>query len=209
MNSDKRNLVWQALFTGLSMKLISATLACYLFFAGFCSVTDLQAQNPAAIPCRVKVRMIQGMSQGENLAQDVSQTKPVTRDSKPGFRASAGREGDDAILPEMESQLKTLPFADFKVLDSSERELEFEEEGVFVVADADAQLHRVAITPSSADDRRVKMIVRWQGPDGKQLLASELKVANGKCLVLGTDSTRPDQSTILSIRARCAAGRAD
>jgi hypothetical protein len=187
----------------------NAFLVATFFALTIASADNVQAQSfhASAAPCRIKVRVIQGaMETDSGVSKISSSNKKKGGDTATGFIPSTSNEGDDAILPEMESQLKTLPFSNYKVLDSAERDLDFDEEGSFVVADGEAQLHNVTVTPDSADAQRVKMTVKWKGPDGKQLLASELKVANGKCLVLGTDSTKGDRSTILSIRAECAEG---
>lgn len=137
--------------------------------------------------CVVMLRMLQGSNGVEPAGQ------PAERSAK---------QLVPALLPDMESQLGPLPFSHFEVLDSAEQEIPLDEQGVFVVADGDKQLHRIAVTPHEHQEDWVKMTVHWDDPNGKSVVSTQLRVINAKCLVLGTDKSG-DRSTILSVKVTC------
>lgn len=105
-------------------------------------------------------------------------------------------------LADIKSQLEPLPYGQYEVLDSETQLVRFGEEAQFSIRDANSLIHFLEVTPLGWSRKRIEVRVEWKGPRGKQLLSSKLRVADGKNVMLGTDSSS-DESTIMSVKVSC------
>ncbi len=144
-----------------------------------CFSEGAQAESSA---CNVLVRLLQGGTAGN------------------GMNALP-----DALVKDVGSQLDPLPYTSYAVLDSRSQSLPLGHEGMFSLVGYDNQRHVLRVVPHNYSYDKVGITVMWNGPNNEELLSTKMRVANGKCVVLGTDSR--NAATILTVKLECSGAK--
>lgn len=155
------------------------------FFAAALTCLVLAAPESALAEvavCDVLVRVLQGTDEGGGLA-----ALPNT------------------VAGDVRAQLEPLPFTSYSVLDSRHQLMPLGHEARFSLSGHEGQRHQLRVVPHDFAENKVGVTVTWHGPANEELLSTKLRVANGKCVVLGTDGK--NAATILAVKLECSLPR--
>jgi hypothetical protein len=134
-------------------------------------------------PCLVSVRIIKASRKAESFAGKEMKTKKYLRDVKP--------------------HLNSLPYGEYKVIDSGKQTVNMSQSGHFVLTGYRKQKHLVDIMPiARMKPELVQIMVDWTGPKQEQFLSTKVKLTNGKSMVVGTENTE-DVSTLICVTVDC------
>ena len=153
-----------------------------IFLPGLLALNFVLVSPLMAEDCDVLVRIIKGEGNSEKFG---------------GMDMKVGN-----YLNDMKSQLETLPYKQYNVLDSKSMKIGLGGKETFQMQDSQKQNHNVIINPLEIKGGRVKLMVDWTDAQGENLLSTQLRVVNGENVVLGTE-TSGDESTIMSINLDC------
>ena len=133
-----------------------------------------------------------------------------------GVRIIGAKEQSDSTLvnapkeqdqfEDVREQLKQLPFAHYRTLDYSEKNIKFFHLARFVLQGAEQGKHIVSIMPHDLTNGKVQITVDWSSGGVFHLVSTRMRMFNGKHLILGSDGSS-NLSTILCIKALCHTGR--
>lgn len=159
------------------------TVCCGLFGAGHIVAEEVKKET-VFLPknCSIRVRAIKG---------EILNTDGVKRLVKSG-----------PMLKDLTKHLETLPYEHYRVLDVKEKPVVFGEPGEFKLHGDHDEIYSLTVHPQSVVNKRIQLLVQWNGPTGESLLSSKLRVENGKNVVVGTDS-EDDASTMFCILLNC------
>jgi hypothetical protein len=109
-------------------------------------------------------------------------------------------------LSDVRTQLAPLPFLHFQTLARAQREIKVGVSGTFSANGAANERLQLTVIPEEIlpKEKKVRYLVNWQGERGEELLSTDLKVQNGKSIVLVADSaSSANDSTVLCLNVTC------
>lgn len=154
-----------------------------IILAGLAALVIFEAQSARAggSSCDVLVKVLEGIQ---------------------GADAGESRGLPAALASDVGSQLDMLPFSSYEVLDSHRQTIAMGSQGLFKLVGHDEQQHTLRVHPHYYSHKKIGLTVMWNGPRNEELLSTKMHVANGKCVVLGTDGRQA--STILTVKLECS-----
>ena len=155
------------------------TICAALLLAVLLLLMDADSVRADGSACNVLVRLLQGADGGN------------------GMNALP-----ESVIRDIGGQLDPLPYTSYAVLDSRSQELPLGHEGMFTLVGYNSQRHVLRVVPHNYSYDKVGMTVTWNGPGDEEVLSTKLRVANGKCVVLGSDGK--NAATILTVKLECS-----
>lgn len=107
------------------------------------------------------------------------------------------------FLSDVKSQLESLPYSNFRVMDKAEKKVPLGEFSNFPLSDGDGK-HLLKVKPLWSSGDRVDLQLEWETESGESLLSTRVGVHKGMSVVVGAESSE-SLGTILGLKVDCEA----